>query len=70
MTNNKNAGYKVNFTTKTLTITKAFEEDLMNGDANAMAVVTRFQSMFPDPVSYTHLDVYKRQDDRHGAPQD
>lgn len=48
MTNNKNAGYKVNFTTKTLTITKAFEEDLMNGDANAMAVVTRFQSMFPD----------------------
>ena len=26
MTNNKNAGYKVNFTTKTLTITKAFEE--------------------------------------------
>ena len=48
MTNNTNAGYKVNFTTKTLTITKAFEEDLMNGDANAMAVVTRFQSMFPD----------------------
>lgn len=48
MTTNKNNGFKVNFTTKTLTITKAFEEDLMNGDANAMAVVTRFQSMFPD----------------------
>ena len=29
MTNNKNAGYKVNFTTKTLTITKAFEEDML-----------------------------------------
>ena len=48
MATNKNLGFKMNFTTKTLTITKAFEEDLMNGDANAMAVVTRFQSMFPD----------------------
>ena len=48
MATNKNLGFKMNFTTKTLTITKAFEEDLMNGTPEAMEVVSRFQTMFPD----------------------
>lgn len=38
-------GFKMNFTTKTLVITKAFEEDLNNGVAEATEVVSRFQSM-------------------------
>ena len=41
-------GFKKNFTTKTLVITKAFEEDLNNGVAEAIEVVSRFQSMFSD----------------------
>ncbi len=41
-------GYKVDFTTKIFTMTKAFEDDLRNGDPNAIETLSRFQKMFPD----------------------
>ncbi len=44
----KNTGYRVDFTTKTFTMTRAFEADLMNGEAQAVGTLARFQAMFPD----------------------
>ena len=40
-------GYKVDFTTKTFTMTKAFEKALNEGNEEAMNILNRYLVMFP-----------------------
>ena len=59
-------GYKVNFTTKTFTMTKEFERELDKGNEEAEAILCHYLEMFPTlrVVRKTHASPKKSRDDK------
>jgi len=61
MATKKNAGYKIDFTTKTLTITKDFEDKAQNPASAEFNILMNLQNTIPDliVVRKTHKTPYK-----------
>lgn len=59
-------GYKVNYSAKTFTMTKAFEKELNAGNAEAEAILSHYLEMFPNLriVRKTHASPKKSRDDK------
>ena len=55
--------YHIDFTTKTITITKAFAQEAQNPNSNEYAALIRFRSDFPDNRAKVKGQEKKQQSD-------